>query len=70
MLEVLKTVEMMTGKPVDYEIGPRRPGDPAFTLANTDLIQEDLKWQPIKNLRDIVSDAARWYNSDTYKTLV
>ena len=70
VLEVLKTVEMMTGKPVDYEIGPRRPGDPAFTLANTDLIQEDLKWQPIKNLRDIVSDAARWYNSDTYKTLV
>jgi len=70
VLEVLKTVEIMTGKPVDYEISPRRPGDPAFTLANTDLIQRDLRWQPIKNLRDIVSDAAAWYNSDTYKTLV
>jgi UDP-glucose-4-epimerase GalE len=70
VLEVLKTVEIMTGKPVDYEIGPRRPGDPAFTLANTDAIKRDLTWQPIKNLRDIVSDAAAWYNSDTYKTLV
>ena len=70
VMEVLKTVEMITGQPVDYEISPRRPGDPAFTLADTSLIQQDLKWQPIKNLRDIVSDAARWYNSDTYKTLV
>jgi len=70
VLEVLKTVEMMTGKPVDYEIGPRRPGDPAFTLADTSLIKRDLRWQPIKSLRDIVSDAAAWYNSDTYKTLV
>jgi UDP-glucose-4-epimerase GalE len=70
VLEVLKTVEIMTGKPVDYEIQPRRAGDPAFTLADTSLIKEDLKWQPIKTLRDIVSDATRWYNSDTYKTLV
>ena len=70
VMEVLKTVEMITGQPVDHEISPRRPGDPAFTLADTSLIQQDLKWQPIKNLRDIVSDAARWYNSDTYKTLV
>lgn len=70
VLEVIKTVEMITGKPVDHDIGPRRPGDPAFTLANTDSIQRDLRWQPIKTLRDIVSDAVRWYNSDTYKTLV
>ena len=69
VLEVLKTVEIMTGKAVDYEIGMRRPGDPAFTLADTQLIQKDLTWRPIKNLRDIVSDAAAWYNSDTFKAL-
>jgi len=70
VLEVLKTVEITTGTPVEYQMQSRRAGDKAFTLADTALIQRDLHWQPIKNLRDIVSDAAAWYNSNTYKTLV
>lgn len=70
VLEVLETVEIITGRAVNYEMQSRRAGDKAFTLADTALIQRDLRWQPIKNLRDIVSDAAAWYNSETYKTLV
>lgn len=70
VLEVLRTVEIVTGKPVEHEIGPKRRGDPAFTLADTALIRRDLSWKPVKNLRTIVSDAAEWYNSDTYRSLV
>ena len=70
VMEVLKTVEMMSHKPVKHEFGPRRPGDPAYTLADTALIKKTLGWEPVNNLRRIVSDALSWYNSDAYKALV
>jgi len=68
--EIIAAVESVTGKPVQVQEGPRRFGDRARTQADITAVARDLRWAPIKDLRDIVSDAACWYNSDTYKTLV
>jgi UDP-glucose-4-epimerase GalE len=46
VLEVLKTVEAVTGKPVPYRFGPRRPGDPPRLVASARKIKETLGYDP------------------------
>jgi len=58
VLEVMRAVEEVTGKPVPYEIGERRDGDPAELVANSDRLRERLRWKPnYTGLRDIVASA-------------
>ncbi|HUV50566.1 MAG TPA: UDP-glucose 4-epimerase GalE [Anaerolineae bacterium] len=61
-LEVVKTVELITGKKVTYEFAPRRPGDPAVLIASSDLAHQELGWKPkYAKLEDIVSSAWEWH---------
>ncbi|MFQ6612310.1 MAG: UDP-glucose 4-epimerase GalE [Fidelibacterota bacterium] len=46
VLEVIQTAEMATGKPIPYEITPRRPGDPPELYANSNQADELLNWKP------------------------
>ncbi len=39
---------------VNYEIGPRRPGDPGMLIANNQKAKDILGWEPIYTLADIV----------------
>jgi UDP-glucose 4-epimerase len=58
VMEVMKTVEAVTGKKVPYEIAPRRDGDPAELVADSENLRRMLGWQPVRSdLRHIVSDA-------------
>ncbi len=40
--------------PVNYTIGPRRPGDPAKLIASSSKAKELLKWSPKRTLKDII----------------
>jgi UDP-glucose 4-epimerase len=40
--------------PVKYEIGPRRPGDPAMLIASNKKAKEILGWSPKYTLKDII----------------
>jgi UDP-glucose-4-epimerase GalE len=56
--DVMRAVEEVTGKKVPFTIGPRREGDPAELVANSDLLQRSLGWKPkYSSLRDIVQTA-------------
>ncbi|MEJ7605305.1 MAG: UDP-glucose 4-epimerase GalE [Bryobacteraceae bacterium] len=56
--EVIQAVEEVTGKKVPYVIGPRRDGDPAELVANSDRLQQTLGWKPkYTNLQSIVKTA-------------
>jgi UDP-glucose-4-epimerase GalE len=58
VLEVLRAVEEVTGRTVPYEIGPRRSGDPAVLVANSEKLQRALGWKPkFADLVDIVATA-------------
>ncbi len=46
VMAVLRAVEEVTGKQVPYVIGPRREGDPAELVANSDRLQQTLGWRP------------------------
>ncbi|MBU4344101.1 MAG: UDP-glucose 4-epimerase GalE [Proteobacteria bacterium] len=61
-LEVVKTVELVTGRKVTYEFAPRRPGDPAVLIASSDLARQELHWKPkYAKLKDIVASAWEWH---------
>ena len=58
---VLDAVEEVTGKPVPFTIGPRRPGDPAVLYASSDRIKQELGWRPrYEDIGIIVETAWRW----------
>ena len=60
VLEVIRTVEKITGKKVNVCYGPKRLGDPASLVANSSSIRNDWGWQPNYSLDEIVSHAWQW----------
>jgi UDP-glucose-4-epimerase GalE len=58
VLEVVRAVEQATGRKVPREIGPRRAGDPAVLVANSDKLKRMLGWKPrFTEIGDIVATA-------------
>jgi UDP-glucose 4-epimerase len=58
VLEVMRAVAEVTGRKVPHEIGPRRAGDPAVLVANSDKLKRTLGWKPkFGELEDIVTTA-------------
>lgn len=62
VLEVVRTVEKVTGREVPYEIGPRREGDVAVLLASKSRAEAALGWKPrLSSLETIVETAWNWH---------
>jgi UDP-glucose-4-epimerase GalE len=58
VLEVMRGVEQATGRKVPHEIGPRREGDPAVLVANSDKLKRTLGWKPkYTEIQDVVATA-------------
>ncbi|WP_017588187.1 UDP-glucose 4-epimerase GalE [Nocardiopsis ganjiahuensis] len=55
--EVLAAVRRVTGHPVPVVEGPRRAGDPAVLVADTERARRGLGWEPVRKLDEIVADA-------------
>lgn len=55
--EVMAGVAEVTGLPVDYEIAPRRAGDPARIVGNVERIRTELGWEARRDLADMVHSA-------------
>ena len=69
VLEVVKAFEKASGRPVNYQIAPRRPGDVAQCYADPALAQQLLGWTASRSLADMCLDAWRWQsaNAEGYK---
>ena len=56
--QVIETAREVTGRPIPVKLAPRRPGDPAATVASSEKARRDLGWQPARPaLHDIIADA-------------
>jgi UDP-glucose 4-epimerase len=60
VLEVIKTFEEESGRPVPFEIVARRPGDVASTWADVTKAAEELGWRTSRDLAQMCADAWRW----------
>lgn len=60
VLEVVKTYEEQSGKPVPFEIVDRRPGDVAASWADVSKAADELGWRTTRDLADMCADSWRW----------
>ncbi len=58
--EVIAAFQKVSGKDLNYKIGPRRPGDVEKVWADTSKINDKLQWHPKFNLEDALRDSWRW----------
>lgn len=58
VLEVIEAAEKSLKRKIPYTVGPRRPGDPARLIADSQKAQKELRWQPrYLELEKIILDA-------------
>jgi UDP-glucose 4-epimerase len=60
VLEAIHAFEKVSGRKLNYRIGPRRPGDIVAIYANNSLAKEKLKWDPQYSLDEMMSTAWKW----------
>ena len=60
-LEVIAAAEAVVGRAIDYEVGPRRPGDPPVLVASAEHAASVLGWRPSRpDLAEMVGSAWAW----------
>ena len=60
VLEAIHAFEKVSDLKLNYELGPRRPGDVIAVYANNDLAKELLGWNPRFSIEDMLSTAWKW----------
>ena len=60
VLEAIRAFEKVSGKKLNYETGPRRPGDVVAIYANKDRAARLLGWEPRYSLEDMMASAWKW----------
>jgi UDP-glucose 4-epimerase len=60
VFEAINAFEKVSGVRLNYEIGPRRPGDVISIYANNDLANQRLGWSPKFNLEEMMRTAWEW----------
>lgn len=60
VLEVINEFEKVSGQKLNYQIGPRRPGDVVAIYANNDKATRQLGWKLFYNLTDMMRTAWDW----------
>jgi UDP-glucose 4-epimerase len=60
VLETIKAFEKISGVKLNYEMGPRRPGDVIAIYANNTKAKQLLGWEPKTGIEDMMRTAWQW----------
>ncbi len=60
VLEVIAAFEEVTGKPLNYKIVDRRPGDVVAVYADTTKANDELGWKAAFSLKESLASAWKW----------
>lgn len=64
VLDVVRAFSKAAGRPIDYSIRARRPGDAPVSLADPRKAQEDLGWRAHRTLEQMCADSWRWQQAN------
>jgi UDP-glucose 4-epimerase len=64
VLDMVRAFEQASGRPVPYQIGPRRPGDIASCYADPRLAFDLLDWRAERGLEEMCADSWRWQSAN------
>ena len=70
VLDVVRAFEKASGRPIPYQIKPRRPGDIAVCYCDPGKAKEELGWEAEYGIEEMCADSWRWQrmNPDGYRT--
>ncbi len=60
VLEMVREFERVSDKQVPYQVVDRRAGDIAECYADASFARQQLGWQAVRDLRQMISDSWRW----------
>ena len=60
VLQMVKAFEKASGRTIEYEIGPRRPGDLAECYANVHKSKELIGWEAERGIDQMCRDTWNW----------
>lgn len=61
VMDVIKTAERVTGKPIKIKMAPRRAGDPPALIGLSDRARDVLGWKPVRSALEVqIADAWNW----------
>lgn len=64
ILDIIKVVESISDEKVDYNLMPRRIGDPSRLVADISLAQKELNYRPRHDIMSIVETAYNWHKKN------
>ncbi|MDQ0767984.1 UDP-glucose 4-epimerase [Pseudarthrobacter defluvii] len=66
VLEVVSAFQKASGRPIPYEVGPRRSGDAAVSYADPSAALVDLGWRARRDLSQMCSDHWAWQEANPF----
>ncbi|MBV8878723.1 MAG: UDP-glucose 4-epimerase GalE [Planctomycetaceae bacterium] len=60
VLEVIEVARRVTGRKIDVNFGPPRPGDPRALVADSTRARRELGWEPTHTLEEMIDSTYRW----------
>ncbi|MBN8105213.1 GDP-mannose 4,6-dehydratase, partial [Vibrio vulnificus] len=64
VLEMVGAFAAACGKPVPYELCPRRPGDIAECWASTEKAERELGWKATRTVAEMTADTWNWQSNN------
>ncbi len=64
VLQVIKAFERASGRPIPFQIAPRRAGDIAASYADPSRANAELGWRAAKTIDDMCADTWRWQSQN------
>ena len=64
VLEVVEAFGRACGKPVPYQVGPRRPGDAVTCYADPGRANRELGWQAVRDMDEMCRDTWKWQSQN------
>jgi len=61
VLEIIQSASDVVGHPIEYDMAPRRSGDPATLIASSSKIRTELGWRPRFGIHDMLASAWRFH---------
>lgn len=66
VLEMVGAFEAASGRPVPYDVAPRRPGDLAAFWADPTRAESELGWRATRTIEDMCADTWRWQSANPH----
>jgi UDP-glucose 4-epimerase len=64
VLQIVRAFEAASGRPIPYDVGPRRAGDLATSYADATRARDELGWSAKLSIEDMCADSWRWQSSN------